>query len=124
MHYYKRNLGDYAKTLAKARNWLSIDLLEEKLHLPMLACCYVIYFNGALKYIGSTSNLRNRFSGHSIRYGYGKNLITPWGDFDLPIRLIVKYRPSNKYGDWLMQECRLIRRLQPVFNKRLKGRAV
>lgn len=102
--------------------WTSINLLENMQKLPTVACCYVIYFDGALRYIGSTNNLRNRFSGHGIRYGYGRNLHTPWGDFPDDINITLKYKVSIKYGDWLMIECRLIKRVQPTFNKKLKGR--
>jgi excinuclease UvrABC nuclease subunit len=101
--------------------WESVNLLENRRKLPIVSCCYVIYFDGELKYIGSTNSLRNRFSGHSIRYGYGKELITPWGEFSQDTNIIIKYKPSTKYGDWLMRECRLIKRIQPSFNQKLKG---
>jgi hypothetical protein len=103
--------------------WLSINYFDGRKNLPTVACCYVIYFDGELRYIGSTGNLRNRFCGHAFRYSYGKSFITPWGEFDLPINITIKLRPSRRYGDWLMVEARLIRRLQPVFNSKLKGRA-
>lgn len=107
----------------KQMTWKKINFLESRLKLPVVACCYALYFNGRLKYIGSTNNLRNRFSGHAIRYGYAKNLHTPWGVFDLPLNIDLKYKPTQKYGDWLMIECRLIKRIQPQFNSKLKGRA-
>jgi excinuclease UvrABC nuclease subunit len=91
--------------------------------LPRVSCCYVIYLDGRLKYIGSTNDLRNRFSGHAFRYGYGRNIHTPWGDFSDDIKFIIKYKPSKKYGDWLMIEARLIRKLRPEYNKKLKRRA-
>jgi len=115
MHYYKRNLGDYGR-------WVSINYLENKSNLPRLACCYVIFFNDEMKYIGSTNDLRNRFSGHSFRYGYWNNIHTPWGEFPATTKFVIKYKPSKKYGDWLMIEARLIKRLQPQFNTKLKGR--
>lgn len=102
-------------------NWFTADLLRKR-DLPKVACCYVLYFDGVMKYIGSTNDLRNRYSGHAIRYSYGKELITPWGYFDNNVEISIKYRPSKKYGDWLMVEARLIRRLQPPFNSKLKGR--
>lgn len=104
--------------------WVSVDYLKNTSGLPRVACCYVIYFNSELKYIGSTNDLRNRFSGHSIRYGYWNELITPWGDFPNSTNFIIKYKPSRKYGDWLMLEARLIKKLQPAFNSKLKGRRV
>ena len=103
-------------------SWIKIDLIESMLKLPVTRCCYAIYFDGDLKYIGSTSNLRNRFCGHSIRHGYAKNIHTPWGDFSNTTKIELKYKASIKYGDWLMIEARLIKRLQPEFNRKLKGR--
>lgn len=103
-------------------NWVSVDFLKHRRSLPYVACCYALYFDGELKYIGSTNNLRNRFSGHAIRYGYGKDLITPWADFPHTVRITLKFKESRRYGDWLMIEARLIRRLQPAFNTKLKGR--
>lgn len=105
-------------------SWKSVDYLDNMLSLPRVACCYVIYFNGELCYIGSTNNLRNRFSGHAFRHGYAKNFYTPWGMFKFPFEFRIKYSESRRYGDWLMREARLIRRLQPVYNTRLKGRKV
>lgn len=103
--------------------WEKIDFLNERQNMPVVACCYAIYLDGILKYIGSTNNLRNRFSGHAIRYGYAKNIHTPWGDFPSSIIFIIKYKPSTKYGDWLMREARLIKKIKPPFNRKLKGRA-
>lgn len=104
-------------------NWKKIDILLNRPDIPVVACCYAIYFDGILKYIGSTGNLRNRFSGHAIRFGFAKNIHTPWGVFPDSVQLVVKYKPSRSYGDWLMLEARLIRRIKPIFNKKLKGRA-
>jgi excinuclease UvrABC nuclease subunit len=123
MHYYKRHLGDYARDTGQpGKRWVEVVFLEAWGKLPNIPCCYAIYFDGNLKYIGSTNNLRNRFSGHAFRYGFAKKLTTPWGVFDLPADIKLKYSPSQKYGDWLMREARLIRKLQPEFNAKLKGR--
>lgn len=103
--------------------WLSVDYLENRRGLPAVACCYVVYINSELCYIGSTNNLRNRFSGHAFHWGYANNFVTPWGEYCRPFEFSIKYSPSRKYGDWLMREARLIRRIQPAFNKKLKGRA-
>lgn len=103
-------------------SWLSLNYLQNRRELPIVACCYAIYFDDVLKYVGSTNNLRNRFSGHGFRYSYGKSFITPWAEMDLPLSMVIKFKPSRRYGDWMMTEARLIRRLQPVFNMKLKGR--
>lgn len=104
--------------------WIKLNYMESMFKLPVVACCYCIYINGDLVYIGSTSDLRNRFSGHAFGHGYAKNFHAPWCDYDLPVEIILKYKPSSKYGDWLMIEARLIRKIRPVFNKKLKGRAL
>jgi excinuclease UvrABC nuclease subunit len=104
--------------------WIQIQLMPRDENLPRVSACYAVYFNGVLQYIGSTVDLRNRFSEHAFRYGYARCMRTPWGDVDAETVVTVKYRPSRKYGDWLMVEARLIRRLQPAYNKMLKGRRV
>ena len=116
MHYYsKKN---------RKKSWKKMDLMVQRNCLPPVPCCYAIYFDGVLKYIGSTNNLRNRFSEHSIRYGYAKDIITPWIDVDDETKIEIKFKPSSKYGDWLMLEARLIMRLKPIFNKKMKGGSI
>lgn len=63
--------------------------------------CYAIYLDGELVYVGSSSNVRKRLmDGHALdARGYGSSVSTPWGYFS---RVIVKVRPSRKYGDWAM----------------------
>lgn len=96
------------------------DLLQNKKRLPNISCVYAMYFNNKLVYIGSTKDLKNRYCGQEIRYGYGKNIKTRWGDFDLDTKITLKYKPIKRYGFWLMLEAKLIRKLQPIFNKKLK----
>ena len=111
------------KHTAPTGRWTRIDYLESRMKLPTVECCYVVYFGGQLKYIGSTNNLRNGLSGHAFRFSYGKSFITPWGEFPLPLKVEIKFKPSRRYGDWLMLEARLIKRLLPAFNQKMKGRA-
>lgn len=73
-------------------------------------CVYALYVNGVLAYIGSTENFARRWRQHQ----FGKRLFTPWSDDD---RLSVKIKESNRTGDWLMREYRLIRRLNPFLNR-------
>jgi hypothetical protein len=84
------------------------------------AGCYAIYIGGSLVYIGQSGNLRLRFR----RWGFCKReldyFITPWGDVRVG-DLKVKVAYSRKFGDWVMRELRLIRRLRPKFNKILYG---
>lgn len=90
--------------------------------LPRAPGVYAIYFDGELRYIGQTVDLRNRFSEHRFRYGYAKNIITPWGDVPDTAVIIIKYSLSRRYGDWAMRELRLIRSLRPRYNVNGRGR--
>lgn len=104
--------------------WAGFDFMKNRHDLPVVACCYVIYFDGLPLYVGSTNNLRNRFCGRmSIRNGYAKDIKTPWGDFPNKTKITMKIKPTKKYGDWLMIEARLIKKLKPKLNIKLKGRA-
>tara|TARA_R110000868_G_scaffold398684_1_gene672055 strand:- start:396 stop:749 length:354 start_codon:yes stop_codon:yes gene_type:complete len=96
------------------------DLLQNKTKLPKVSCAYVIYFNDKLVYIGSTQDLKTRYSGREIRYGFAKNIHTRWGSFNDDTKITLKYKPIKRFGFWLALEARLIRKLQPIFNKKLK----
>jgi excinuclease UvrABC nuclease subunit len=77
---------------------------------------YAIYVDRVLVYIGQSSNLFHRLCSHDIDFSrYSNRVETPWGD---GFSVQCKYRLSSKYGDWLMREARLIKRLQPSGNKR------
>ncbi len=104
--------------------WFTIrDLLPVRF-FPRPAC-YVVYLDEKLHYIGSTYNIKKRFQGYKIkpvkkRWGVGGGfnplntaVLTPWGQCQ---SLFIKVRYSKKYGDWAMQELRLIRKLQPPGN--------
>lgn len=95
-------------------------LLHNKRKLPNVSCVYVIYIDDKLVYIGSTYNLRNRYCGNEIRYGFAKNIHTRWGSFNDDTKITLKYKPIKRFGFWLALEARLIRKLQPIFNKKLK----
>lgn len=100
--------------------WESFDLM--KADLPQAVCVYAIYFGERLVYVGSTTDVRGRMAGHNIRYGYAKNIHTPWETIPDTTRVTLKISRSKRIGDWAMREIRLIYRLQPVFNKMHKGR--
>jgi excinuclease UvrABC nuclease subunit len=90
--------------------------------LPRCAGVYVLYIDNELVYVGQSVDICNRFSEHSIRYGYAQNIITPWGDYPSSARIQVKVKRSKRLGDWAMDEIRLIHRLQPRFNRQHKRR--
>lgn len=93
---------------------------DEDLHppcydVPNVPACYVIFVGKQVVYIGQTKRLRHRLGAHRLVVGYSCNeWITPWGNVSEPVTVKVKY--SRRYGDWLMREARLIRRLQPPMN--------
>lgn len=81
---------------------------------PLQPCCYAIYFDGVLGYVGQTSNLRKRLYAHKIGMArYSEGVMSVWGGFD---NITIKAHFGRRYGDWAMREVRLIKRLQPRFN--------
>jgi excinuclease UvrABC nuclease subunit len=84
---------------------------------PSLPCCYAIYADGELVYIGQTVDLKSRMANHVVWNGTqeqaGKKR---WGHASV---LIVKARFSDRLGDWLMREARLISRIKPSGNTKL-----
>jgi excinuclease UvrABC nuclease subunit len=99
-------------------NWTRYEILSEGApRLPRCAGVYAVYFDDDLVYIGQSCNVANRFYEHRIRYGYAKNIHTPWSDVPETVRITVKVKPSRRLGDWAMWEIRLIARLQPIYNQ-------
>jgi len=97
--------------------WKTFGLFPEKGELPSKPCVYAVYFDKELVYIGQTNSLKNRFGGHAFRYGYAKNIHTPWQDVPSFVKIQIKAKFTERLGDWAMWEIRLIRRLKPLFNK-------
>lgn len=100
--------------------WLNFNVMGRD--LPVVAGTYVIYFDGDLVYVGSSRNVRNRFSEHKFRPGFARNIITPWQDVPDTTKITIKVKPSRRLGDWAMDEIRLIHRLRPLFNTHHMGR--
>jgi hypothetical protein len=83
---------------------------------PTCSACYAVYVDSEVAYVGSTECLATRLHKHGIGIaGYSSSIKTPWGWFG---NVVIKYRPSRKHGDWAMVELRLIKRIQPKFNRR------
>lgn len=98
--------------------WLTLED-DDALHAPRGPACYVVYVDGRLVYVGSTENLYSRLRNHiTDPIGFPGRFRTPWGE---GLAGVVKYRPSRRFGDWLMVEARLIRRLKPFGNVRGTG---
>ena len=96
--------------------WKKFGLFPDKSALPNKPCVYGVYFNDDLVYIGQSTSLSNRFSGHAFRWGYAKNIHTPWQVISSDVRIDIKAKFSERLGDWAMWEIRLIRRIKPLFN--------
>ena len=91
--------------------------------------CYAIFANGKPVYIGQSESVRRRIDGYRCANVPGQGVDqfdgttrTPWGEWrwaEGGITAKVKY--ANKYGEQLMVEARLIRKLRPRFNLRGLG---
>lgn len=115
MRHFAHNIGDYAAAWKPGR-WTTFDPMKW-LSVPAKPGVYVIYLGGEVVYIGQSANLRNRMQGHNIRFGYARNIRTPWVEVPDDMPLVGKAKISRRFGDWAMWELRLIERLRPVFNK-------
>lgn len=100
-------------------NWTTYEFPFRR--LPRTAGVYAIYFERELVYIGQTWDIGSRLAEHAIRFGYGRNIITPWGDLPDHTRIMIKVKRSRRLGDWAMDEIRLIQRLRPRFNRQHKS---
>ena len=100
-------------------NWKKLNPCDIA-SVPNTPCVYCFIHKNVVVYVGSTLRFRSRFYEHNIRYGYAKNIVTPWGSFD-DGSVLLKIKPFKKYGDWAMNELRLIKKLKPIFNKTHKN---
>jgi excinuclease UvrABC nuclease subunit len=97
-------------------NWVAFDFVNSEPNIPDKPGVYAIFGDGILIYIGQSSNVWKRLLSHNLRLTYSSwGGITPWGTFR---SIVVKVRRSQREGDWLMIEHRLIKRLQPSMNCR------
>lgn len=96
---------------SSGRSWRVLEAGETP---PAVSACYVVCDGERTYYVGQTTNLCQRLEEHGlVLTSLGLN--SPiWGYIP---SAIIKYRPGKRYGDWLMVEARLIRRLKPVYNK-------
>jgi excinuclease UvrABC nuclease subunit len=101
------------------RNWIVQDALYWWA-LPAIPGVYVFSAGSRALYVGQTGNLRRRIKSYRLHVERrlsmgGVVTLTPWGAFRDVVSL--KVRVSSQWGDWLMREARLIRRLQPALNR-------
>jgi hypothetical protein len=95
----------------KKRGWITIPCGAP---LPLGPGCYALRADGKILYVGSTNQLYRRIKQHGWLVGDGGVYVKDRGFIS---GATVSYRKSIRAGDWLMVELRLIRRLQPAFNK-------
>lgn len=101
----RENQDRLAEHLGKrARQWFAFDLYD----VPEWPCCYVVYIDGEMAYIGQTENAKARFTSHRAK-GCVKGI-----DYE---RVTLKLKLSRHYGEWAMTELRLIKRLRPLLNR-------
>jgi len=87
----------------RRKQWFVIDPENPK----CWPCCYAIYFDGSLIYVGQTENLKGRLSAHRTKGALRGR------DLD---KITIKAKLGRRYGDWAMTEARLIKRLKPLLN--------
>ena len=86
--------------------------------LPASGGVYVVTYSGAgpgrkpVAYVGFSQNVRQRFTGHRA--------YPPWG-VHVTGRITVHVSQCRRWGEGLMREAQLIRRLQPWANTRGKN---
>ena len=111
--------GNRFLEIAMPSRWKSVIISDFSVGwyklLPEVAACYAIYKNsGELVYIGSTKNLSERMAGH--RHGGPNGKPRSSMKISEMRQMVIKYKTSKRYGEWLMTEARLIRRLKPPLN--------
>lgn len=88
--------------------WQTVDDLDETTNdVPKLPGVYVIFVDKILYYIGSSNNLYTR-----MRTSFQQKNGSPLRESTITVKYVI----TRRYGDWLMREARLIRRLNPSMN--------
>jgi hypothetical protein len=103
--------------------WTTVSIYDVR-DMPVTAVVYAIYIRDRerysapwrLIYVGSTGNMRARMSGHRSSGKVGTHCNPP--DRDSEWLVWVKYSENRRYGENLMREARLLRRLSPIYNER------
>jgi predicted GIY-YIG superfamily endonuclease len=115
---YRRTSSRHTEIFRSARfrrqagtRWRAYDLVRDYDCFPHVPGCYVFIVEGVAVYVGSTEDLNTRMRAH--RSGKGAIVVSPRAG-----EVLVKCRPTRKWGDWAMLELRLIRRLRPAWNRR------
>jgi excinuclease UvrABC nuclease subunit len=94
--------------------WVKVDITpwgKNRDDIPPAPGVYAFVRAGRVVYVGQSTNLRKRLASYAYRWSEGRWRIDPRID-----GCVVKVSRSRRYGDWLMREARLIRRLRPKYN--------
>ena len=107
---------DFAKSEYRLNKWVYFAGHELASFLTWdKPCCYVIYGDGKLLYIGQTNSFRHRCAQHKFS-NESDHYMTPWGPYNW---IYAKAFFPSRYGYEAMMEKRFIKRLRPPFNKRI-----
>ena len=101
---------------------------ENNLHfldiIPYCSGVYAIFIKKIrskiyqLSYIGSSISIKKRILSYNFEnYTYGGGINTKFGQIQ---DVIIKFKTVKEYGKWLMDEAKLINRLNPELNKYFK----
>lgn len=102
---YRRTQSEFAAyKKERDRLWFTYERFDI---MPRWPCCYVVYRDGELVYVGQTENIVSRIRQHRAKKPY-------W--FRDGKKLVIKVKLSRRYGQWAMDELRLIRKLRPCEN--------
>lgn len=100
------------------RRWRLYDVVRLR-ELPRMAGTYVVLAEGKVAYVGQSIDVGERLVvGHKITLTVGGAWETPWGRLR---DVVVKVRYDRRFGERLMREARLIRRLKPPGNVQHAG---
>lgn len=106
------------------KGWQSFDPTWRRSVAPRPGC-YVILLGGKAIYVGQSESVQRRITRYAFRNVPGHEQMhdghtaTPWGYFHWRDGKITgKVRYAIKFGEHLMAEARLIRKLKPRLNIR------
>lgn len=109
-----------------SRRWWRFGLTASR-SIKAVPGCYVLMHGSRVMYVGQSENVRRRLMGYRFenfpdfdRQDY--YVMTPWGPwYGCGGEAAGRVFYAKRFGEQLMVEARLIRRLQPEFNRRGLG---
>ncbi len=102
----------------RRKNWRTIWPTNRTPWVPYGPHVYAIYVDGRLIYVGSSADLPNRMCQYAFKAtGDGQWSCRVRNRRIVAAEIYLMVKKSRKYGQWLMDEARLIRRLRPEMNR-------